>query len=303
MLALTILSIFVSVALLSGVALYPYLSRREIVRGRVAQLMPREEEQPNLLTTPGKWQRLLADMGTRLKMKPGDLRTFRQLMTAAGYRAENVHVFLGAKLFLTMALPACCLFLFALPRGKVSGVSLLILVACAIGGYLLPTFWLGRKAEQRKTEIFHALPDVLDLLTVCVEAGLSLNAALVKTVENYQDRESPLIVEINTVTQEIRMGKPRGEALRDFAERTGVDDIKAFVAMLIQTERFGTSLGKTLRIYSDSLRTKRKQLAEEQAAKTSVKMLIPLTFCVFPALLVVILTPAVFKIFALFAKH
>ena len=149
-------------------------------------------------------------------------------------------------------------------------------------------------------EIFHALPDLLDLLTVCVEAGLSLDAALVKATENYDDRKNPLIKEISTVTLEVRAGKARSEALKGLAERTMVEDIKSFVSMLVQTEKFGTSLGKTLRTYSDSLRMKRKQLAEERAAKTAAKMLIPLTFCVFPALLVVMLTPAFFKIYAMF---
>ena len=129
------------------------------------------------------------------------------------------------------------------------------------------------------------MPDVLDLLTVCVEAGLSLDAGFIKTVDNFQKKRDPLIQEINTVTLEVRAGKPV-RCLKSLAERTMVDDIKSFVAMLVQTEKFGTSLGKTLRTYSESLRTKRKQLAEERAAKTAIKMLFPLTFFVFPAILV-----------------
>ena len=302
MLTLIIVSIFASVALISGAVLYPLLSRRDIVRERVAKLMSYEEEQPKLVPEPTKWQRLLSKMGGKLRMNPADLSTYRGMLTASGFRSDSVYIFLGCKLLLAAALPAGYLVLFALPQGKVTGSSLTVAVAFAISGYLLPTFWLRRRAELRKIEIFHSLPDILDLLTISVEAGLSLNAALIKTADNYQDENNPLIKEINTVTQEIRVGKPRAEALKSLAERTMVDDIKAFVAMLVQTEKFGTSLGRTLRTYSDSLRMKRKQLAEERAAKTSTKMLVPLILFVFPALMVVILGPAFFKISVMFKK-
>jgi len=300
-LTLITLSIFASVALLTCAILHPLLSRREAVRKRVAQLIDLEKEQRNLLPTRTKWQVFLADIGSKLRMKSADLRTYREMVTAAGFRKESVYIFLGSKLFLAAALPAGFLTLYALPHGKwASSTSMLVALAMAISGYLLPTFWLSRRGVHRKMEIFHALPDLLDLLTVCVEAGLSLDAALVKATENYDDRKNPLIKEISTVTLEVRAGKARSEALKGLAERTMVEDIKSFVSMLVQTEKFGTSLGKTLRTYSDSLRMKRKQLAEERAAKTAVKMLIPLTFCVFPALLVVMLTPAFFKIYAMF---
>lgn len=301
MLTLITVSIFVSVALLTGALVYPVVSQRDAVRKRVAELIPQQPEEAGLVPTRSKWQIFLAEMGGKLHLKPMDLRIYREITTAAGFKAESLSIFLGSKLVLAAALPAAYLGLFALPQAKIiSSTSLLVATGCAISGYLLPTFWLSRLAENRKTEIFHALPDVLDLLTVCVEAGLSLDTALIKTAENYQQKDNPLIKEINTVTLEIRAGKPRSEALKGLAERTMVEDIKSFVSMLVQTEKFGTSLGKTLRTYSDSLRMKRKQLAEERAAKTAVKMLFPLTFCVFPALLVVMLAPAFFKIYAMF---
>ncbi len=303
MLTLIIVSIFASVALLSVAALYPFLSKRDVVRERVAKLMSVDEEQPKLVRTPTEWQRLLSEMGGLLRMKPAVMRSYREMITASGFRSDSVYVFLGCKLLLAAALPVIYLTLFALPQGKItSGSSILVAVACVIGGYILPSFWLRHQAEQRKIVIFHTLPDVLDLLTICVEAGLSLNAALIKTTENFQHKNNPLIKEINTVTQEIRFGKPRAEALKGLAERTMVDDLKAFVTMLVQTERFGTSLGKTLRTYSDSMRMKRRQLAEERAAKTAIKMLFPLTFFVFPALLVVMLMPALVKLAAMFSK-
>lgn len=304
MLTLIMISIFTGTALLTGALLYPLMSRRDAIRERVAQLMPQQSEPFELVPIPNKWQFLLARIGGMLQIKPAELRSAREMITASGFRTETVYVFLGSKLFLAAAFPAMYLTASALPHGKMPGsTSVLILVVAAISGYLLPTLWLSRRAEARKMDIFHALPDVLDLLTVCVEAGLSLDAALIKAADNFQHKNNPLIKEINTVTLEIRAGKARSEALKGLAERTMVDDVKAFISMLVQTEKFGTSLGKTLRSYSDSLRMKRKQLAEERAAKTAVKMLFPLTFCVFPALLVVMLAPAFFRIFAMFNKH
>lgn len=303
MLTLITLSIFASVALLVSAILYPLLSKRDVLRKRVGNLAQQEKKKPDLMPVRNKWQILLADLGGKLRIRSDDLHNYRSTITAAGFRKESVYVFLGSKLFLALALPVGYLALYALPHAKTaSSIPMLVSVALAIAGYLMPTIWLDRRAENRKREIFHSLPDVLDLLTVCVEAGLSLDAAMLKTVENFQNKKNPLIKEINTVTQEVRAGRPRLEALRGVAERTTVEDINSFVSMMIQTEKFGTCLGKTMRSYADSLRIKRKQLAEERAAKTGVKMLFPLTFCVFPALLVVMLAPAFYKIQTLFNK-
>jgi tight adherence protein C len=303
MLLLITLSVFVSVLLLIGVFVYPALSSREIVRERVANLIDRNVETPSLVPTRKKWQTMLANLGLKVKVKPADLGTYRALLITAGFRGESVRIFLGTKLLLTVLLPATYLMFFVVPYGKSGNrLTLLVALALAITGYLFPTACLSRLAEDRKTEIFHSLPDVLDLLTVCVEAGLSLDMALRKTVDQFVNRKNPLIKEINRVTLEIAAGRPRSEAFRGLAERTGLDDIKSFVSLTVQTEKFGTSMGKTLRTYSDSLRTRRKQLAEERAAKTGVKMLFPLTFCVFPALLIVILAPAVFRIYNILCK-
>lgn len=250
------------------------------------------------------WQVLLSGMGRRLRMKQDELFRYRELLVAAGYRKENLYAFLGSKLLMAMLLPSVYLVLFALPRGKLHDTrSIMVMLCLAVVGFILPSIWLGRRVKGRKTEIFHMLPDVLDLLTVSVEAGLNLDAALIKAAENFQDKGNPLIEEIQLVTLEIRAGKPRTEALKGMATRTMVEDIGSFVAMLVQTEKFGTSLGKTLRIYSESLRMKRRQLAEEAAAKTSIKMLFPLTLFIFPSLLVVMLVPAFFKIIGFLSKH
>lgn len=297
-------SIFISIALLTAALLYPLLSRREIVRTRLEQLMPFVGKRPELIPTPHSWQVFLAAMGSRLRMTKGEQSRYREMVTSAGFKPENVTVFLGSKLLLAAIFPALYIIPFALPSGNgFSGRTILVTFICAAGGYLLPSTWLRRRAESRKREIFHSLPDVLDLLTVCVESGLSLDAALVKTVDNFQEKKNPLIMEINQVTLEIRAGKVRAEALKGLAQRTMVDDVKSFVAMLVQTEKFGSSLGQTLRTYSDSMRTRRRQLAEEQAAKTQIKILFPLVFCIFPAMLVVVLVPAFYRISSYFLRH
>ena len=303
MLTLIICAVFISVALLTTGLLYPVLNRRFSVRNRVDRLISPREARHELVPTPPKWQTVLADMGSRLRMKPADLFKYREMVTKGGFKDDNVWVFLGGKLLLAAVLPTAYLVLYTLPRGTLfSSTSLLVAIILAICGFLLPTWWLHRRGENRKTEIFHSLPDVLDLLTVCVEAGVSLDAAMIKTVENFQHRKNPLIEEINRVTLEVRAGRTRSEALKGLVERTMVDDVRSFVAMLLQTEKFGTSLGKTLRTYSDSQRMKRKQYAEEQAAKTATKMLIPLVLFIFPGLMVVILTPAFIKIMVMFEK-
>ena len=247
------------------------------------------------------WQNLLARLGGQIKVSPKEHSKYARLLVAAGYRKETVSIFLGVKILLACALPLAFIFFYALPRGEaLKGDTLLYAVMLAICGFLLPSFWLYRKVEKRKTEIFHTLPDILDLLTICVEAGLGLDAALIRASENPMFKGNPLAEELRIASMETRAGKPRKDSLRDMAERTMVDDVNAFVTMLIQTERFGTSLSLSLRVHSDSLRTKRRQIAEEAAAKTSIKIIFPLAFFIFPALLLILVGPAFYKIFSIF---
>jgi len=222
---------------------------------------------------------------------------------AAGYSKGSVYAFMGSKLLLAALLPVVFALFYVVSMGKTDPMSLLLLVALAIIGFLLPSYWLYRKVNRRKEQIFHTLPDLLDLITVSVEAGLSMDAALIRATETPQFVNDPLAMEIRNASRETRAGKPRIEALKDMAERTMVDDVKAFVTMLAQTERFGTSLSQALRVHADSLRTKRRQIAEEAAAKTAIKLLFPLAFFVFPALLVVILGPAFIQISKVLMKQ
>jgi tight adherence protein C len=224
----------------------------------------------------------------------------RLLLNQAGIRSAGAYqVYLGVR----WALPVV-LVVLAGSYGMLTGVPstsifLLVLVA-GIAGFLLPDFALRRKIRKRQEEITDALPDGLDLLVVCVEAGLGLNAAFIKITEEFRLSSPALSEEFDIVNREMVAGKPRQEALRALTERTGVEDVKSLVAMLIQTEKLGTSLAQSLRVHSDSLRMRRRQKAEEAAAKTTIKLVFPLVFLMFPALFIVILGPGVIQVIKIF---
>ena len=159
-------------------------------------------------------------------------------------------------------------------------------------GFFIPRFILKRMIRDRQQRIRLGLPDALDLTVICVEAGLALDQAMMRVGEDLHHAHPELSSEFHLVNLEMRAGKPRAEALRNLVERTGVDDIRALVATLMQTDRFGTSVAKALRVHSDSLRTERRQRAEEQAAKTSIKMVLPLVLFILPSIIFVTLGPA-----------
>jgi tight adherence protein C len=169
-------------------------------------------------------------------------------------------------------------------------------------GYLLPGLYVDYKVGERRKAIRNGLPDVLDLLIVCLEAGSSLDQAIVKASEELSIAYPALADELRVLTTETRAGKPRLEAFRNLAQRTKVEDVRTLVAMLVQTDRFGTSVAETLRTMAGEMRTKRRQAAEERANKIGVKLVFPLVFCLFPALYVVMLGPAVIAYLRTFAR-
>ena len=293
---------YLFVALLIIFILYPLLTRRAAIQERLDALGGKgQATRLAFVSSLTKWQSFLAGIGEKIKIAPREKSKYSKMLAAAGIRKGSVSIFLGSKIFLACILPLPYIFFYAFPRGELLKLeSLLYITAFAITGFLLPSLWLYRKVEKRKIEIFHTLPDVLDLLTICVEAGLGIDAALVRAIENPVFKGNPLAEELRTATNETRAGMPRSDALRELAERTMVDDVKSFVTMMVQTEKFGTSLSLALRVFSDSLRTKRRQIAEEAAAKTSIKIIFPLAFFIFPALMVVIIGPAFFKILTIF---
>jgi tight adherence protein C len=190
------------------------------------------------------------------------------------------------------------------------GVPVLIVLGIRIGvvpalcaaaiGFALPGLYVGRQRAFRQRAIQNGLPDALDLLTVCVESGSGLDQAIAKANEDLRIAHPILADELRLVTTEIRAGKPRLEAYKNLAQRTAVDDVRTLVAMLTQTDRFGTSVGQALRVHADTSRTKRRQRAEEHAAKVGVKLVFPLALCLFPALYVVCFGPAVIRIYRAF---
>jgi tight adherence protein C len=294
-------AVFISVMLLSIAVSYHFLLGKSVLTERLERLFPEKKIRIKPPVESGTWTYKLSRIGETVKLPPQEHSKYTKMLVAAGFRKETIYLFFGSKVVLTGALPLLYLAFFAANQDNhFSSGTILAMSTCAIVGYLLPSYWLYAKKKTRQQLIFHTLPDVLDLMTVCVEAGLSMDAALIRTTETPQFVKDPLAQEIRIVTMETRAGKPRAEALKDMAERTMVDDIRSFTAMLVQTERFGTSLSQAMRTFADSLRIQRRQIAEEEAAKTTIKMIFPLILFIFPALLVVILGPALIQIGRIF---
>jgi len=232
----------------------------------------------------------LKRIGSAAPKSQAELGKLQQRLVAAGYRSsEAMLVFFGIRL-------ACALAGFALLMSPIiTRPNLLMgLGACALG-YLLPGMALARMAKKRQHKIRLGLPDALDLLVVSVEAGLGLDQAIQRVSTELDFAHPELSQELGLINLELRAGKARSEALHNLATRTGVDDISSLVAMLVQTDKFGTSVAQSLRVHSETVRTKRRQRAEEAAAKTGVKMVFPLVFCIFPAIWVVTIGPAAIK--------
>lgn len=218
-----------------------------------------------------------------------EISVVQQRLVRAGLRSENsVKMFYGAKVITPVVL-----ILLAWVSGAYHFGPLFIFAVAAGGGFLAPDFWLGRKISTRQASIRKGLPDVLDLLVICVEAGLSLDQATARTAQELERAQPALSDELGIVALEQRAGRARADAWKHLAERTDVDVVRNLVSMLVQAEQFGTSIGKTLRVHSDTLRTKRVQEIEEKAAKLSVKLLFPLVLFIFPSLFLVVLGPAV----------
>jgi tight adherence protein C len=210
------------------------------------------------------------------------------MMLRAGYRSDDAMLVMrGIKILSPVV---CVLFVFFTKLYRFN--PFLVLLFALVAGVFLPEMWLLWRIKARQERLRQGLPDGLDLLVICVEVGLGLDQALLRVAQELRIVHRELSEELQLVNLEMRVGKSRIEALKELARRTGSEDIKSLVGMLVQTERFGTSVAQSLRIHSDELRTKRRQRAEEMSAKTTVKMVGPLVFFIFPALIAVILGPA-----------
>jgi tight adherence protein C len=218
-----------------------------------------------------------------------------QRLQRAGYRGESaLKVFNGSKIVTPIVLCILCLV-----SGLGNWNAVLYLVA-AVLGFLGPDYWLNARIKKRQKAIRRGLPDVLDLLVICIEAGLSMDQAVSRSAEELKGAQPELCDELGIVVLEQRAGRPRAEAWKHLAERTDVDSVRNLSTMLVQAEQFGTSIAKTLRVHSDTLRTQRVQQTEEAAAKTTIKLIFPLVLFIFPSLFLVALGPAAISIIQTF---
>ena len=233
---------------------------------------------------------LLQRVGERLPKRPKELGTLQLRLVQAGFRRSDA---LPVFLTIRVAIAVLAFAVFAMP--VVMRPNLTVALAALGVGYVLPGMVLARLAKRRQHRIRLSLADALDLLVISVEAGLGLDQALLRVGQELELSHPDLAGELRLVNLELLAGKPRPEALRNLADRTGVDDLSSLVSMLVQTDRFGTSVANSLRVFSDTLRTKRRQRAEEAAAKTGVKMVFPLVLCIFPAIWVVTIGPAAIR--------
>jgi len=251
---------------------------------------------------PSDWTETVVKLAgplARLSTPDGEWETspLRIKFLNAGIRDPKArYIFFGAKTVLPLVLSALA---FLLVRGLSQAVGLMllfdILLAALVGCYL-PNLVLHFMAKRRKREIFDAFPDATDLMLVCVEAGLGLDAALSKVADEVKRRSLALAEELHLTNLEMRAGASREQSLRNLALRTGVEEMGTFATMLTQADRFGTSIGESLRVFSDDLRHKRQVRAEERAAKVPTKMLFPLVVCIFPSIIMVIMGPAAIQI-------
>ncbi|MCL4746883.1 MAG: type II secretion system F family protein [Burkholderiaceae bacterium] len=267
---------------------------RDVAGGRAAAVEPGSSEwHATILKAAGPVAKLAAPQSEE------DLSKFRQRFVQAGFRQPSAPVvFFAAKAALAIGLPLAGMFVMNFTGSKLAGQGpLILLFLLAALGYYLPNAVVARLTQRRQRQLFEAFPDSLDLMIVCVEAGLSLDMAIARAGGEIKLRSPLLAEELGMVGTELRMGASRERALRNLATRTGLDEISSFVAMMVQADRFGTSIADSLRVQADSLRVRRRQRAEEAAAKLPLKLLFPLIFCIFPALLVVLMGPAMIQIY------
>jgi tight adherence protein C len=254
----------------------------ELTLGRDAEL----DQKARLQSLVAMFKRI----GEKVPRSPKEMGSLRLRLVQAGYRRdEALTIFFGIRVMFAFAL-----FLF-FSTSIIARPNMTMALAGLGAGYVLPGMALARVAKRRAHKIRLALADALDLLVVSVEAGLGLDQAMSRVGSELAFAYPALSDELKLINLELRAGKPRAEALRNLADRTGVEDLSSLVTMLIQTDKFGTSVAQSLRVYSDTLRTKRRQRAEEAAAKTGVKMVFPLVFCIFPAIWVVTIGPAAIR--------
>ena len=275
---------------------------REAMMQRIHAIVTPEPKQASLTEVIEHTGRALGEMVGQvervLPKSQAEVSVAQQRLISAGFRTDSaIKNFYGAKVMIPVLL---CVLVAVTGIGHHSPVMIYMLVLGV--GFMAPDFWLGRQISKRQASIRRGLPDVLDLLIICIEAGQSLDQATQRTAEEMLLAQPALCDELNVVVLEQRAGRPRADAWQHFVERCRVDSVRNLASVLVQSEKFGTSVAKTLRVHSDTLRVQRRQKVEEQAAKTSVKLVFPLVFFIFPALFLVTLGPAVITMSEAFQK-
>jgi tight adherence protein C len=228
-----------------------------------------------------------------------DIYKMRKGLVRAGYRKSNsMMIFYGMKVFLAILLPVALLFFKVFISKEIPFISFMtVSIVMALIGYFLPNYWLTLVTAQRKRKIMEGFPDALDLMVVCVEAGMGLDAAIFRAGREIELKNKVISDEFKLLSLELRAGKTRREALRNLAMRIDLEDVNSLISLLIQTDRFGTSIAQALRVHSDSMRDKRQLMAEEIAAKLPVKLVFPLICFIFPSLFVVLMGSPAIKIY------
>ena len=291
---IAVVGVFVMVAVSAATVTSWWLARTAPEQRRLRHLV----QQPTTgIVVPGAGlteapDPMLARLSKWVPKSPKEMSKLQRRLARAGYPHRSAVVYYSlSEIAIPFVLAGSIILLFGMGRALLPAAFLAVL------GYIAPSFYIGSQTKKRQKLIRNGLPDALDLLTVCTEAGSGLDQALAKAAEELQLAHPDLAGELRLITTEVRAGKPRTEAFKNFASRTGVDDVRSLVSMLVQTDRFGTSVADALRIQADTSRTKRRQAAEERAGKVGVKLVFPLVLCLFPALYVVCFGPVVVKIY------
>ena len=293
---------FCCVFLLIGSAGVLIFYRAAMVK-RIAGVIEQRKQQRSFvgtLQTAGSSIGVVVERFERVVPKTqAEVSVVQQRLIRAGFRKDSaLKLFYGTRVLVPLTLAS-----IAFGTGLGNKNPFLFYTAALGIGYLAPDFWLGRKIKARQKKIRLGLPDVLDLLVICVEAGLGLDQATARTAQELMKAQPAIADELSIVALEQRAGRARDDAWRHMAERSDVDSVRNLVSMVIQAEQFGTSIAKTLRTHSDTLRVQRIQMVEEMAAKTTVKLIFPLVFFIFPCLFLVVLGPAAISIMESFNQY
>ena len=277
---------------------------RDAIRERLSAIVDRRLASPasSLFTLfhprQGAMEQMVRPFQNVLPRSTQEVSVVQKRLIRAGFRQDSdVNLFYGAK----VAVPLSLVLLITV-TGIYSWAPFFLYAVAAGLGFLLPEFWLSKRISSRQLKVRRGLPEALDLLVICSEAGLSLDQALLRVAQELRRSQPEVADEFGLLMLEQKAGRPREEALRGLADRANIDSVRALVNALVQADTFGTSIAKTLRVFSDTMRTKRRQDAEERAAKTTVKLVFPLVFFIFPSLFVVALGPAMIAIYEGFSK-